>query len=119
MNFPNLMMPVLFDSQKPDGGDVKAIQLLLEMGLDSFGENPKWGHTTPDRKRKEVMEVLLTVVVPQLRAQNSDGSAPLHYAAAQEHPDIIEILLSVATELQIALDINQLDNQGTPRSRLH
>ncbi|RVD82289.1 uncharacterized protein DFL_006719 [Arthrobotrys flagrans] len=51
-----------------------------------------------------------------MHAQRKDtkGWVPLHYAAAQGCLDTIEILVSVATEAKIALNINQLDHQGRP-----
>ncbi|KAF3153887.1 Transient receptor putative cation channel sub A member 1 [Orbilia oligospora] len=107
-------------------GDTRAIQPLLEIGLDPFaltnkGENILY--TAARHKQEGFMKELLTAIIPK----HGTGKAPfcareddpnhwglLHHAASQGCLDTIKALLSVAEEAGVGLDINELDSLGRP-----
>ncbi|KAF3318582.1 Transient receptor putative cation channel sub A member 1 [Orbilia oligospora] len=108
-------------------GDTRAIQPLLEIGLDPFaltnkGENVLY--TAARQKQEGFMKELLTAIISKhgitekalFCAREDDPSrwGLLHHAASQGCLDTIKALLSVAEEAGVGLDINELDSLGRP-----
>ncbi|KAF3269642.1 Transient receptor putative cation channel sub A member 1 [Orbilia oligospora] len=107
-------------------GDTRAIQPLLEIGLDPFaltnkGENVLY--TAARHKQEGFMKELLTAIILKhgtgkalfcAREDDPNRWGLLHHAASQDCLDTIKALLSVAEEAGVGLDINELDSLGRP-----
>ncbi|KAF3165848.1 hypothetical protein TWF788_000670 [Orbilia oligospora] len=107
-------------------GNTRAIQPLLEIGLDPFAPTKKGENVlyiAARHKHEGFMKELLTAIIPKhgtgealfcAREGDPNRWGLLHQAARRGCLDTIKALLSVAKEAGVRLDIDELDNLGRP-----
>ncbi|KAF3217588.1 hypothetical protein TWF106_007896 [Orbilia oligospora] len=107
-------------------GNTRAIQPLLEIGLDPFAPTKKGENVlyiAARHKHEGFMKELLTAIIPKhgtgealfcAREGDPNRWGLLHQAARRGCLHTIKALLSVAKEAGVRLDIDELDNLGRP-----